>query len=317
MKLNTFEHCVILLLGFVITSLAVNSLAQEQGADFYARNGMSAITPSWDSIRQQISPHDKKIADQVRVYVHPTEGVNARAAIEAGSRTIYITAGMLEIIDWLATAEAVNTITGEKTCQTSYVKYLGDGIAENTDRHHGNLPLSVLTSPYQFYSAHRSMCSAIKPELVNSNQRATLTRTLVMNLSIKYLLGHELGHQVYDYPFADVSWCEQQKKESRADAYSFTLLSQSGESPLVAMPVLLIFASVEGFTTDDRYNTHPAALKRALAMIDATRAQLAEDSELLASIRKTGRLAEFNAYLDQFEANVKQQMAGQKTGCPN
>lgn len=308
---------LLVLLAFMPVAFSVASLAQNRDMDFYARNGMSAIMPSWDSIRQQVPPQDRKIADQVRLVVQPTEGVNAWASIESGSRTITITAGILEIIDWLATAEAVNAITGEKLCQTSYVKYLGDGVADNTDRHSSGLPPKIVTSPYQFYMAHRSICSAVGPDLVNSNQRATLTRNLVMNESIKYILGHELGHQVYDYPFAKVNWCEQQKREIRADSYSFALLSHSGESPLLAMPVLLIFASVEGFTTDDRYNTHPAAMKRAVAMIEATRAEVATDSELRAAIRKTGKLGEFNSYLDQFEAAVKDQMAGEKTGCPN
>jgi hypothetical protein len=317
MKSSFLRRIIVILSIFLASLFSITPLAQDRNVDFYTRNGMSAITPSWDSIRQQLSPEDRQLADRIRISVVPTENVNAEASHEGDVRTIAVAAGLLEVIDWLATAQAVEAVTGELECETAYVKYLGDGVEENSDRRANGKSREIVTSPYQFYVAHRSMCTTLQPDLVNSNQRAVLTRSLVMNESIKYILGHELAHQVYRDPFSRVGWCEQQRRETRADAYSFTLLSHSGESPLLAIPILLIFAADEDFSTDDKFNSHPAALKRALKMVQATKRQMQTDSELRDAIRKSGRSADFNSYLDRFEANIEEQLRGQDSGCPD
>jgi hypothetical protein len=112
-----------------------------------------------------------------------TEGVNGISSRQGGQRTIEITAGMLEVIDWLATAQGVEAMTGEKECEAAYIKYVGDGVTENTERHNENenrvsqkIRLQLITSPYQFYSSHDSICKRIDPDQVDRNRNASLTR---------------------------------------------------------------------------------------------------------------------------------------------
>jgi hypothetical protein len=277
---------------------------------------MAAISPSWESIKEQVSAHDGAIASQIDVSVRATEGVNGISSRHGSQRTIEITAGMLEVIDWLATAQGVEAITGQKECEQAYIKYVGDGVTENTERHNENpgIQLQIVTSPFQFYRSHSSICKRIDPDQLDRNRNASLTRTLVMNESIKYVLGHELGHQI-DNDFTSVGWCEQQKRETRADAYSFRLLSHQDESPLNAFLILSIFAMVENYSPDDRGHTHPAALKRQVKMVDATMAQLADDTEMQESLREAGQLATFKSYMAQLKEAAEEQLEGEDTGC--
>jgi hypothetical protein len=287
-----------------------------RSVDFYTRNGMAALTPSWNSIKQQVSAHDRQIADQIDVSVRATEGVNGISSRPGGQRTIEITAGMLEVIDWLATAHGVEAMTGELKCEAAYVKYVGDGVTENTERHNESegVPLQLVTSPYQFYSSHRSICTNVSPDQVNGSRNGSLTRTLTMNESIKYVLGHELGHHINN-DFTRIGWCEQQKRETRADAYSFKLLSHSGESPMNAFLILSIFATVENYSANDQGRTHPAALKRQVKMVDATLAQLDDDTELRDSLKASGKLAAFESYLTQLKDAAEEEIEKDDSGC--
>lgn len=321
MRRGMFSVILCATVVFSSVELSAQVKSEVRTIDFYTRNGMSAVTPSWESIRQQISAHDRAIADQIDVSVRATEGVNGISSRQGSQRTIEITAGMLEVIDWLATAQAVETMTGQKECEAAYIKYVGDGVTENTERHNENqnrgsqkVQLQIVTSPYQFYSSHGSICRRIDPDQLDRNRNASLSRTLFMNESIKYVLGHELGHHINN-DFTRVEWCEQQKRETRADAYSFDLLSHPGESPFNAFLILSIFAIVENYSTDDRGHTHPAALKRQVKMVDAALAQLATDTEMREALRNNGQLTQFESYLTQMKEVVEEQMEGEDTGC--
>lgn len=96
----------------------------------------------------------------------------------------------------------------------------------------------------------------------------------------KFVLAHEIAHHLNGDTESRVSWCEQQKREARADAYGAEVLSRGGEWPSAAVPLMFIFADAEDFSADDRNRTHPAAIKRELKLIDATRKQYAKHPQM-------------------------------------
>jgi hypothetical protein len=305
-------NSIMAILLFVCTCRNLTAQAgggETRDVEFYRRNGELMMSRIRQALRDQSSPGDRAVQDEITTTITPIGGVNGVAYQKSGRRYIEITAGFVEIIDWVATAQAITVITGQRECETRYDRYLGDAIGENTSLRSDNLALRMVTSPYQFYENNRPLCPHITPDQVNSNERASSMRTLVMNESLMLIYAHEVGHHIYNDPFSSASWCEQQKREARADAYSFKVLSGPDQSPLVAVPVLLIFATIEGFSGEDTGQTHPAALKRLLAMVDATRRQLDSDSELRSALQRTGRSAEFYRYIDQLESSTKTDLA--------
>jgi hypothetical protein len=276
----------------------------------YQEHGNLLLSRVRSALRDQSSAADRAVQDQIHASIPPVEYVNGVAYQKNGTRYIEISAGLVEVVDWVATAEAISVLTGNRDCETRYVNYLGDAITKNTGLHRDRFSLLPVLSPFGFYDRNGPSCPLVTVDDIKNNPRANLTRDLVINESFMQVYAHEVGHHIYNDPFSSAAnWCEQQKREARADAYSFKVLTGPDQSPLVAIPVLLIFAEYEGFSADDRGRSHPAALKRVLAMMRATRAQIDNDSELQESLRKTGRAAEFYRYLDQYESLVKSEIA--------
>jgi hypothetical protein len=308
MHLRTKPLCAVLLLGFICAS----SRSQGQSASdlsAYQSIGNLMLARVRQALRDQSTPADRALQDQIDASIVPAAWVNGVAYQRGGKRYIEITAGMIEIIDWVATAEAMTVAAGHKDCEIRYVNYLGDAIAQNTGLYRDKMQLASVPSPYLFYDHNRPSCPHVTQQDIQHNERANLTRDLVMNESLMQVFAHEVGHHKYNDTASSVPWCEQQKREARADAYSFQVLTGPDQSPLVAIPVLLIFATVEGFSGEDNDQTHPAALKRVLAMMEATRAQINSNSELRSALQKTGRAAEFYRYLDQYESVTKAEIA--------
>ena len=282
---------------------------RRQGDVFLSRVRTEVFKASTDS--------DKIIENQIVYAVTPVGGVNGFAYQINGKRYIEITAGMIEIMDWLGTNRAVTTVRGTALCGAHYVQYVSDGISENSDRYRDKLALREVTSPYQFYYANKSDCPQISPSEVDSDEQISQLREIGMTVMLQLVLAHEIGHQIHNDPFSKVNWCEQQHRESRADAYSFQALRRMGNPPSAGIDLIMIFASVEGFSAEDSNHTHPAALKRMLAMLEATREQYRTDESLMDGLRRSGDSKKFFQTLDGMETTIRKEIASAKIADPD
>jgi len=111
--------------------------------------------------------------------------------------------------------------------------------------------------------------------------------------SLIYLIGHEFSHhKFHDYLFT-VTPSEQVTKEKRADVFAFRKMVTMDYAPMAAMPVLVFFLGVEGFSPETSPNAdHPAAVLRFEDMIEATKS----DSEFMNLIRQHHMEVQWNAF---------------------
>ncbi len=135
-----------------------------------------------------------------------------------------------------------------------------------------------------------------------------------VNSSLIYLIGHEFCHHKYhDNVFKmvtpeqkhlhlaqgldvrrEVTPSEQVVKEERADLFGFQKMIEMGYPPVAAMPILVFFLGVEGYSPEQTADAdHPSAVVRLNDMIDATK----QDSELMELIHEHHMEQQWEAFV--------------------
>jgi hypothetical protein len=305
--MNRFGHYAAL----AITCLVVpaQNIAVQEGLQVYREQGNVVLSRLVEQVKSESSDSDRKIENAVLYQVTPDPGINAFAYQVHGQRKIEITAGLIQIIDWLSISETISLVRNTPSCDTAYTQNLGNVIRDNTQLYREGLPLQLATAPYRYYAAHPDECASVTPATVDSDEKMIELRQIFQAQMLKLVLLHEIGHQVNDDPFSTVDRCQQQKREARADAYSFKGLSRPGSMPAAAIGLFTIFALTEGGSADDRWSDHPAALKRILAMLEATRQELKQDPSLMQALRSTGKGSLYFASVNEEEADIREQIA--------
>jgi hypothetical protein len=92
----------------------------------------------------------------------------------------------------------------------------------------------------------------------------------------------------------EVTPAEQIVKEKRADLFAFHKVVEMDYPPLAALPVLMFFGGIEGFSPEQSANAdHPAAVVRLNDMIEATK----QDTEFMDLIREHHQEQQWDAFL--------------------
>jgi hypothetical protein len=312
---------LVLLCGLIFANAfwhgEIQSDSAAQTIERYRRQGDVFLSRVRPGIYDATSDSDKIIEDKIVYRVTPVPGVNGFAYVRDGQRYIDIPAGMIEIIDWVGTNGAITTAKGKQLCGAEYVQYLGDTIADNTALFYSNLKLREATSPYQFYYSHATECPQVAPDEVNAQGQMNDLRQIMTSVMLQLVLAHEIGHHVHNDVFSNVSWCEQQHRESRADQYSYNVLERMGNPPSVGINLMLIFATVEGFSADDANKNHPAALKRMLAMLETTQEVYRTNPALREGLQSTGNAKQLFDTIDGMETTIRTEVASAKGADPS
>jgi hypothetical protein len=258
-------------------------------------------------IRLVSTLEDRAVEDEITFIVLPTNSTNAFSTTSNGRRYVKIEVALLTTIEWLSTNEALTSPTRKVLCQNLYFDYLSNALVMNSERASTHVPLHEITSPFQFYSKNAAECPQISPAEANSDKDLHLFYDMEVQQMVTFVVAHEIGHQIYNDPRSEaVNWCEQQRRETRADAYALSILSKPGNGVALAFPVMFLFGELENLSGDDEGKSHPAAIKRLLKMIGMTRKQYAANPPLAEGLK--GHEKEFYDGLNQMESGIRSEL---------
>jgi hypothetical protein len=293
----------------VAMAQSANELAQaDQLLRFYKARADILLEGLRPELRKGLSLRELEIERGVVYQTFVNNGINAYARKQGGRSYTVFSAGLVEVIDWLSTAMAFTTM-GQKTCGEKYASYLIEGIAENTARYNDrSQALRTVGTPFYFAQSEPQLCPGLTLERFQSNHNADDVREIAISACLQLVAAHELGHHIdRDADSLPASPAESRRREAAADAFAFRNLIRSGRNPMIAVPVLLLFAGIENFSleAEDRAS-HPAGVRRLESMIEAAREALASEPEMLADMKKTGRYEEWQNLMSTLQAQLRQ-----------
>jgi hypothetical protein len=234
--------------------------------------------------------------------VIPTWNANAEAIDLADGPHSGIGAGFLAVIDWVSTAMAIDYKFHNNRCASAYIHSLSNAIVQNSRAEGGMGKYAMIDSPFAFAQSSPTLCPGITEARFRADQHADDLREAWISGSLEYVLAHELGHHVLghtttrpkDYP-------ESRQREANADAFAFRVMAKARSNPLLAMPVMLLWCDLEGFSIEGE-GTHPAGVRRMRVMIAAAEQAVNADPEVAAAMQRDGTRGQWETLIQKMDS---------------
>lgn len=254
----------------------------------YAERGDNLISDIRPKFRAVLDTEDRKLESSLEYEIIITGNTNA-FALRTG-RTI-LTASFLQVIDSMATMMSAAEAYNKPECLGDYVEYLGEGTRHNSWLVAHGQQIQPVAMAFGYWQQRPDVCGGLTEATFRANKNADDLRELAIYSSLIDLIGHEFAHHKYhDNIFKmvtpeqkrldisrgrdvslEVTPSEQVAKEERADLFAFEKMIEMGYSPIGAMPVLVFFLGVEGYSPEQTLEAdHPSAVVRFNDMIAAT-----------------------------------------------
>jgi|GEM_PF-2610388 len=257
-------------------------------------------------IRSGLSSQQQEIERRVQYRVVVTGNANAQARVSGSIGYTDISAGLVQVIDWLSHALAISAEFGKRACTMGYVKYLADGIEGNSSAVASHQPLQPVGSPFVFARLRPDLCPGVTEARFRARQRAVEIRELFVAGSLKLIMAHELAHHVYGHTLSrPVNLKASRERERAADEFSFRALSLSGTIPYEGFPVILLFSAVEGFSIEgETASDHPSGLHRLRDMAAFSADAVESDEAVKNALINSGKMEQWR----QMVAGLKEEI---------
>ena len=251
----------------LILTFSVGSQCRAQNNP-YVSWGQGQIADLRSQMHEEMSADEVALDRSIKYRVVDSGVLNAAALVQANRREIIISAALLEVIDDYATMDTISGLWNTPQCLSDYGDYISNLYDANTAAISEGASGKPTELPFVYAKHHSNDCPQISPNVILNNDRQSGdVRTVLIRESIKFVLLHEFAHQLNN-DSERVPLAESRKREARADNYAFRkMLVSANDSPLAAIPVLLVFCSLENFNTDSTGSDHPAGIARMQAMI--------------------------------------------------
>jgi hypothetical protein len=258
--------------GFLFAALlAINSVSLAQNP--YVAFGDSQIADIRQEMREHMTPAEVQLEKSINYYTVEANQINAVAIsrTRGGSREIRVSSALLEVFDDVGKMQAIAVLWDKPGCFESYLDYIQGLVRSNDMLLAQKMPGEGTKPPFPYMWSHKTICPQLPLEVItNDVKQADSMSGGVIHESIKWVLLHEFAHQLYnDSTTADLRGDREQ--EERADAYAFKAMLHPPEYPMLAAAPILLFCSMEGFSTDDKKSDHPSAVMRLKKMADVSR----------------------------------------------
>ena len=257
----------------LIAMLSAPADVSAQGPSPYVAWGDAQIAQIRREMRGRMPQADAELEESISYHVVDTGELNAVAIPSTlrGKREIRVASGLLEVIDDVATMDAVSVLWNKTDCIGSYLNYIQSLVDSNDVLILGGLEGNPLMKPFPYMYSNPSICPQVSPDVISNNERrADSYRSAAIHESIKWVLLHEFAHHLHgDVHSSDTRMDRSQ--ERAADAYASISMMHPPETPVQAAGVLLLFFSLEGFRANTPAGDHPSSVQRLKDMLDFTR----------------------------------------------
>jgi hypothetical protein len=234
----------------------------------YVSWGEGQISDLRAEMHSTMTPGEIALDGTIKYRVVDASVFNAAAFAQGDRREIRVSAALLQVIDAYATMNTIGFLWNKPACSAAYDDYVAKIYNSNTVAVSEGLAQKGADEPFVYVRRHPDICPQIPPDVITNNERQSGdVRTVLIHESMKFVLLHEFAHHLYE-DFDDVSSAESRTRESRADDFAFRhLLMSRNDSPLAALPLLMMFCSLEDFTKGNSESDHPSGVARVKAMI--------------------------------------------------
>ena len=223
--------------------------------------GTQAVLGARIKIRPYLDIDDAKLDNRVYYVVAINGLIDSYADYDAGNPRIMINSGLIRAIDELAWAEVMGAEYDDHECFLNYFRYA---------THQSRGPIQ---SPSDFAIKHVDMCPVECLSLMIHRSSAHDKTVLqeysdFARLGLSFVILHEFAHiKRQDSDIKSGRLGARRKEEIIADKFAARHMQNMGANPVLALPVLLLVARLEGQKQSDVDKDHPPVLKRMQRII--------------------------------------------------
>jgi hypothetical protein len=250
---------------------------------WYQQSAETVLANSRGIIEPTLSEDERTLARSIRYRVTASPGAGAFATYEDHRRLVVISAGIVQLMEWLAEAIIYDDDLGQRGCFQDYSKYLGEQIIENTERNSRGLPPRVAVNVLGYAQQFGDACKDINPREFMSRNDLGAYRARMIEASIMFLYLHELGHHILGHTDAirdgrQSSVEMHRAQEDAADRWAIKTAFGANYNLLAAMPIFSFIALTGGNSLEsERKMDHPLGLRRFLTLYDEVYAHFKAD----------------------------------------
>lgn len=306
----------LVVLGFLSLLTPCSSVAQdsaddiERGLKWYKDRLDTMVPDVRESLQSGMSEGEASIAKAVRFRNVVDGNVNAYAHKDDGERVVYISSGLLEVVDWVSTAMAAQTVFGARDCAVGFVTSLCRAIERNSQRARRNEPLEPFGNFFVYIRAHRTECHGLT-ESMHDDKQFNQLRDASITGSIAFVVGHELGHHVRGHvdhpPGSDAG---SRRNEQAADEFAMGAMARAKINPIAGLGLMMVFAGTQHFDFEERPGaTHPTGASRVMAMVEAGDSVMRNDPAYAKELDRMGKKEEWNQTMAQLRRLAQDQKA--------
>lgn len=298
----------VLVTSFVLPAVAQNNVYEELH-QFYRTRGTALVKDARAEVVSTLTPAQRQVEETIGYSIPVSGNANAFARRLNGQRSIEITTGIIQMIDFLSISISAGITMEKSDCADEYMAHVFDGISRNSSRVAAGLTPNVrVAGPFLYASEHGGACRGLTVEAFRRHPMADTIREGMIAGSIKFLVGHEIGHHVLNHAGTKpASLADSRERERAADTLALRAMARTDTNPILGLPVMVLFGGVEGFEIEgEASSTHPAGVARLVTMLDAGRKLLANDPGFKAHLRQTGKENEWSAFIDALDGKVKE-----------
>lgn len=302
--MKTRSFFIVIFFSFSQITLAADRLISINDYVGPTREAIKQIRAEW---KPHLTTDQLKIEEKIAFSVPATWGANGLSRHDCTTgrnREIIITAGQSVILAMIANGALMN-ISGQITasCFNAYLYDLSEAIWHNTQLQTSAGRRRPAFEIGLFIKRYPDLCPIVGRSRITDKEYKYLYEELIKD-SLRLLLSHELGHQIYDHGCQDITKQESRKNEICADKFAIDLILKQDPASLLGAFPLLTFWSMDRIVSADQEigNTHPAGLRRLRSVIEAIEDNIKEHPEggLASYVRDKREYAKFQRQLAEF-----------------
>ncbi|AZL67976.1 M48 family metalloprotease [Pseudomonas oryziphila] len=268
--MQTFTKIIsIIVLSFctLTNGLAYDLTWYQQSTKTVLKNARKLIEPT-------LPPNERAIANSITYKVSSSPGIGAFAAFDDNERIIIISAGTIQIIDWIQDLLTMEAELDKPGCYSEFLIYLNEIMETNALRISNHLPPQPAMSPL-VYSAHTDgACSGVTIEDFQELDNFNYYKAKAIEASIMFMYLHELGHHVLNHVKnkhiqEPENLAMSRSKENAADQYAIVTALHANYNLVAAAPWNYFMAAFGGGSLEaEKKSDHPLGVKRVLSIYD-------------------------------------------------
>ncbi len=239
---------------------------------WYKSTAETVLGNSRGMMEPVLTIEERAIARSIYYNVTAQPGIGAFATWQDDRRVVIITAGIVQIMEFLSEAIIFDEQLGAHGCFSEYSQYVGERVIGNTQRKAQGLSPLIMVNLMGFSQQTKGACARINQQAFRSRPDLGAYRAKMIEASIVFLYLHELAHHVLGHTDgirsgSNTSLAMHRDQEDAADRWAITHALRAHYNLIAAMPIFSFIALTGGDSIEsEKKMDHPLGIRRVLAL---------------------------------------------------